>query len=105
MRLEIFWIIRMKRTHLRPKRRRAVLEDASRRPAVAPHQARRVGQEVRNWQQAMDGLSVSRGRTATRPQGSIWKRCASPVPPPQNLQSALNPDDPKNSYPLLANDR
>ena len=53
------------------------------------------GQEVRNWQQAMDGLSVSRGETATRPKGSIRKRCASPVLPPQNLQSTLDPDDPE----------
>ena len=42
----------------------------------------------------MDGLSVSRGGTATRPKSSIRKRCASPVLPPQSLQSTLHPDDP-----------
>ena len=53
----------------------------------------RVG---RRLQQARDGLSVNRGGMATRPKGSIWKRCASPLLPPQNLQSTLSPENPSN---------
>ena len=31
------------------------------------------GQEVRNWRQAMDGLSVSRRATVIRPKSSVRK--------------------------------
>ncbi len=32
------------------------------------------GQDVRNWQQVRDGLSVSRGVQAIRPESGVWKR-------------------------------
>jgi len=51
------------------------LAEARRRSTLGPEGC---GQDVRNWQQARDGLSVSHGSQAYRPQSSSRKRWSSP---------------------------
>ncbi len=78
-------------THLQPRRRRPLVEDASRearRGTTSGLEGLRTGGP--NWQQAMDG-AVCRpgGGTATRPGQYPEAMSFSPVLPPQNLQSTL----------------
>ena len=68
------WIIRMKHTQLRP-RRRSIAGGCSRRPAVAPHQARRVADR--------------RSATDSRP----WTACLSAVVERRQGQTAASGGD------------
>ncbi len=72
-------IVRMKRTHLRPRRREALLEDASRRPAVAPHQARRVADrrsatDSRPWTACLSAVVERRQGRRAASGGDVLRR-------------------------------
>ena len=90
-------IIRIARTRLRPKRRRALLEDASRRPAVAPHQARRVADrksatDSRPWTACLSAVVERRqGRRAASGSDALRRFY------PSKSAEYLNPDHPKKS--------